>query len=86
LQYSQTRYSRGLKSPAVLQVLSNYLMDKRCIKAYVPSQADMAKAFGRYGPANVKRPQEVELQIVKMTALIFWNLMMRRSKAKQQKG
>ncbi|CAO2645268.1 Elongation factor 1-beta [Lemmus lemmus] len=33
---------RDLKTPAGLQVLSDYLADKRYIEGYVPSQADVA--------------------------------------------
>ena len=44
-----------LKSPAGLQVLNNYLVDKSYIEGYVPSQADVAvfEAISGLPPANL---------------------------------
>jgi elongation factor 1-beta len=39
-----------LQSPTSLQVLNNYLVDKRCIKGYVPSQAHVAEFDAVSGP------------------------------------
>uniref|UniRef100_A0A2R9C9P1 Translation elongation factor EF1B beta/delta subunit guanine nucleotide exchange domain-containing protein n=1 Tax=Pan paniscus TaxID=9597 RepID=A0A2R9C9P1_PANPA len=42
---------RDLKSPASLQVLNDYLVDKSYIKGILPG---VKKAVGRYGPAKVE--------------------------------
>uniref|UniRef100_A0A8C9H6S0 Elongation factor 1-beta n=1 Tax=Piliocolobus tephrosceles TaxID=591936 RepID=A0A8C9H6S0_9PRIM len=41
---------RDLKSPASLQVLNDYLVDKSYIEEYVPSQADVAVFEAVSGP------------------------------------